>query len=91
MFLDKKKNSSVLLISHGGWLRELMTHLSLNLKIADISSSHMQTIGRVCPNTAVSKFLIYLEDSGTVTQVECLSLHDNSHLENAIQCGELAV
>ena len=78
---------SVLMVGHGGWLREFMTYLATQSeKLNPISSSgyhhldFMKVARRICPNTAVSKFQIALDRDGQVTGVDCLSLHDRSHL-----------
>jgi len=81
-FLSKESNASVLVVSHGGWLRELMMHLSLSAQAC--SPTHLTQFGRISPNTGVSRFQICMSESGIICNIKCLSLHENSHLENGI-------
>jgi len=87
-FLSKETNSSVLLVSHGGWLRELMMHLSSSAQICN--PTHMAQFGRICPNTGVSRFQVCLADSGVMSTIKCLSIHEDSHLQSVI-CDQISI
>ncbi|KAL5009620.1 hypothetical protein ScPMuIL_011925 [Solemya velum] len=68
----------VLVVTHGGWLKELFRHFveDLNCKIPG-GKSHALRIG---PNASVSKFTVSITDSHEVPTVTCLLLHDKDHL-----------
>merc|ERR1712071_148891 len=89
--LSQSPNSSVLLVSHGGWLREFMMHLSFIASSSSLNSWNMSQVAKICPNTGVSRFNVLLSDGGMVSDIQCSSLHEKSHLENAILCDELAM
>jgi len=88
-FLSKETNPSVLLVSHGGWLRELMMHLSLSASAC--SAMQMSQFCRISPNTGISRFQICLADSGMISNIKCLSVHEDSHLQNDAVCDELTI
>ena len=88
--LKDEKDPSILLVGHGGWLREFMTYLA-SLEQATFSQHEKDAVHRLTPNTAVSQFIIQLRSDGEISSVRCLSLHNNSHLVNPNECNELAL
>ena len=71
--------SSVLLVSHGGWLKELMGYLC---SYAGVGVADKRRSGVKCPNCAISKFTLRLGSDGKIVEVKCLSINDVSHLSN---------
>uniref|UniRef100_A0A914VJ56 Fructose-2,6-bisphosphatase TIGAR n=1 Tax=Plectus sambesii TaxID=2011161 RepID=A0A914VJ56_9BILA len=65
-------DAHVLLVAHGGWIRELLRHLcELN------SLLHRPAALRSSPNTGVSRFMITIDGGVSAT---CLELHNRDHL-----------
>ena len=72
----------ILLVSHGGVIRELIGYFANYGKLDPKSA-------RIPPNTSVSEFNITF-DSNEIVDVECVRLHDIEHLndntrKNALQ------
>ena len=86
-----EKESKVLLVGHGGWLRELMSYLASNTGTSAFTSHEMDAVGKLTPNTAVSRFEIKLTNDGGISSIKCLGLHDKSHLITPFSCDELAL
>lgn len=81
----------IYLVGHGGWLSEFMTYLALQTGISSFTSSELEAVSRITPNTAVSSFEIKLETDGAVSLIKCLALHDKSHLTSPVVSDEFAV
>lgn len=68
----------VLVVSHGGLLKELVNHF--------IEDFHCKVPGgkdhalRICPNTGISRFMVTLSDDGQPPAITCLLIHDKEHL-----------
>lgn len=69
-------NDKVLIVTHGGVIREFMRYFRDEFK-CDFKG---QEIMRVTPNTAINTFQILI-DSNQKLKVECIQLHDCNHLE----------
>lgn len=70
----------VLVVSHGGLLKELVAHFieDFQCKVPGGKSHAL----RICPNTGVSRFMVSLsEDDGQPT-ITCLLIHDKDHLRS---------
>lgn len=70
--------ANIILVSHGGCLRELVRYFieELDCKIPG-SMGHAL---RVSPNTGVSKFTVTFSDTDEKPKVTCLLIHDKDHL-----------
>lgn len=92
LLLKENEESNILLVGHGGWLREFMTYLSQTGR-SSFTSTEMDAVTKLTPNTAVSRFEIHLGSDGEISNIKCLSLHDKSHLINpaSTSTDELAV
>ena len=73
--------AEVLVVSHGGLLKELVRHFVHDLG-CHIPGGESQ-IMRVSPNTGLSKFTISLLEEDGRPRVNCLLLHDKDHLMNS--------
>ncbi|KAL8586651.1 hypothetical protein ACOMHN_040159 [Nucella lapillus] len=69
----------VLVVTHGGFIKELMSHFieDLHCKVPG-GKGHVL---RVCPNTGVSRFMVTLGEGGSPPTVTCLLIHDKEHLK----------
>lgn len=73
---------NLLLVSHGGVLRQLFNHFFVELESEFLVES--RDISMVSPNTGVSKFKIFLnEETKLPKYVKCICLHDIGHLKEA--------
>lgn len=91
-FLQKnEEETTILLVGHGGWLREFMTYLASQTESSSFTSDEREAVSKLTPNTAVSRFVITLGNDGEISNIKCLALHDKSHLINPVSCNELAV
>lgn len=73
---------NLLLVSHGGVLRQLFNHFFVELESEFPVES--RDISMVSPNTGVSKFKIFLnEETKLPKYVKCICLHDIGHLKDA--------
>ena len=72
----------IILVGHGGWLRELVGYLVANSNDEEISSATRSKLGRICPNTGMTSFEIQLSKEGIPEQIRCINLHDKSHLDD---------
>lgn len=70
----------VLVVSHGGLIKELMKHFieDFNCKVPGGKGHAM----RVCPNTGVSRFMVTLSELDWQPTVTCLLIHDKDHLKS---------
>lgn len=83
--ISKKSEPKVLLVSHGGVIREMITYFAS----FGHSSLNSPKIRIVPPNTSISEFRIKVraEESSnlSIESVECCALHDISHLNEEVQ------
>ena len=77
-----KETWNVLLVSHGGWIRELIGHLLQDYSCSGIPLKRWQ---ECCPNTGVSRFNIgvYKEGDLKVSSVDCTLFQCKGHLDSA--------
>ncbi|KAK7497271.1 hypothetical protein BaRGS_00011565 [Batillaria attramentaria] len=70
----------VLVVSHGGLLKELVTHFieDFQCKVPGGKSHAL----RICPNTGVSRFMVTLSEPDFKPTVTCLFIHDKDHLRS---------
>ena len=70
----------VLVVSHGGLIKEMMKHFieDLSCKVPGGKGHAM----RVCPNTGVSRFTVTLGEADLRPTVTCLLIHDKDHLRS---------
>ncbi|KAK7107141.1 uncharacterized protein [Littorina saxatilis] len=68
----------VLVVSHGGLIKELVAHFieDFNCKIPGGKGHAL----RVCPNTGVSRFTVTVDDLDCRASVTCQVIHDKDHL-----------
>lgn len=79
---DARDGQSVLVVSHGGVLREIITYLS---SFGDHSFDRA-TCGRIPPNTSVSEVSVTFRPvEGCVHSTHCLRLHWLDHLEPSMR------
>jgi len=75
-----ENGASVLVVSHGGWIRHLATHLAGTNKITDMPTS----ITMNCPNVGISKFnLVVNKKTGKLVGGHCIKFYCNDHVINA--------
>lgn len=72
--------ADVLLVSHGGLLKELTSHFMSNLDCRIAGGKRLAY--QISPNTGISKFTITLTDDGP-PRVTCLLFHNKEHLNEA--------
>ena len=82
---------NVLVVAHGGWLRELLIYLTSLKEYSSNEKYKKEAFRKLSPNTGVSCFEIKLNESGCVNTINCLSLNDTPHLKNATLKDELAI
>ena len=72
--------ADVLVVSHGGFLKEMIKHFmeDLGCKIPGGKGHAL----RVSPNTGISKFTVTLSEGEEKPRLTCLSIHDKDHLLN---------
>ncbi|XP_071136303.1 uncharacterized protein [Mytilus edulis] len=70
--------ADVLIVSHGGLMKELLLHLvdDLDCKLPAGRSEVM----KICPNCSISKFTVYLQDNCDKPGLACNILFDKEHL-----------
>ena len=70
--------AEVLVVSHGGLLKELFCHFvdDLGCKIPGGRGYALQ----VSPNTGLSKFTVSISSGDELPRLTCLSIHDKDHL-----------
>lgn len=70
----------VLFVSHGGAIRQLLSHISRNIA-SEFDGTRKKDFGKLCPNTGVSNLEVYVgRESGRAEFVKCTLLYDGSHL-----------
>ncbi|XP_025096986.1 uncharacterized protein LOC112565631 isoform X3 [Pomacea canaliculata] len=71
--------ADVLVVSHGGLLKELVAHFidDFHCKVPGGKSHAL----RICPNTGVSRFMVTLGPPGQPPAITCLLIHDKDHLK----------
>lgn len=82
---------SVLIVGHGGWLREFVIFLTSLNQYSPSETYRKEAYRRLSPNTAVSAFEIKLDETGDVFMIKCLSFNDATHLQTNFSRDELAV
>ncbi|XP_071044279.1 fructose-2,6-bisphosphatase TIGAR isoform X2 [Parasteatoda tepidariorum] len=70
--------ANILVVSHGGWLRELFRHFVEDLDCS-VPGGRKQAL-RISPNAGLSKFTVSLEDHDGHPKIICLQIHDKQHL-----------
>ncbi len=82
-----KMAGEVLIVSHGGLIKELILYFvdQLGCKIA----GGKNTLMRTPHNTAVSKFTISVGEGGDHPRLTCLYINDKDHLLNEPNCDPL--
>ncbi|XP_035664845.1 fructose-2,6-bisphosphatase TIGAR-like isoform X3 [Branchiostoma floridae] len=78
---SEKYNARVLLVSHGGTIRELFRHLIDDLGCKVKSKRFAMQIS---PNCGISQFVVQLK-RGKRPTLSCQFLHDKSHLDSALE------
>uniref|UniRef100_T1JCK4 Fructose-2,6-bisphosphatase TIGAR n=1 Tax=Strigamia maritima TaxID=126957 RepID=T1JCK4_STRMM len=71
--------ANVLVVSHGGLLKELIRHFVEDLDCKLPPGSGMQAF-KISPNTGLSKFTVCLRDEDKKPTVTCHLIHDDNHL-----------
>lgn len=71
-------DAQVLVISHGGPIREMIRYLTEVLGVSMPGGKGAAL--RPCPNTGFSTFFVSLEDEAGEVTVTCLNLHSKDHL-----------
>ena len=68
----------VLVVTHGGWLKELLTYFveDLGCKVPGKKKHALQ----ISPNTGLSKFTVAIGQEGELPKLTCISIHDKDHL-----------
>lgn len=69
--------ADVLVVSHGGFIKECMRYFvdNLDCKIPGMKGHAL----KVCPNCSISKFTVTLDDLEKPT-ITCVTIHDKDHL-----------
>lgn len=70
--------ANILVVSHGGWLRELFRHFVEDLECS-VPGGRKQAL-RISPNAGLSKFTVSLEEHDGHPKIICLQIHDKQHL-----------
>ncbi|XP_054723114.1 fructose-2,6-bisphosphatase TIGAR-like [Uloborus diversus] len=70
--------ANILVVSHGGWLRELFRHFVEDLECS-VPGGKKQAL-RISPNAGLSKFTVSLEEHDRHPKIICLQIHDKQHL-----------
>jgi len=78
--LDTYQSANVLVVSHGGLLREMIRHFVEELGCG-VPGGKGQAL-RISPNTGLSKFTV-TADEKEKPRIICLSIHDKDHLVSA--------
>ena len=77
--------ADVLVVTHGGLLKELVSHFVDNLgcKLPGGAGNAAGYPQQVSPNTGISKFTISLSEAeNDQPRITCLNFHDKDHLIN---------
>ncbi|XP_006824445.1 uncharacterized protein LOC102800499, partial [Saccoglossus kowalevskii] len=78
---DVLLTADILVVSHGGFLRELIRHFIYDLE-CNIPGGNGFALS-VIPNTAVSKFTVSFAQNEERPRLTCLFIHDKEHLHCA--------
>lgn len=73
--------ANILVVSHGGWLRELFRYFVEDLECS-VPGGKKQAL-RISPNAGLSKFTVSLEEQGGYPKIICHQIHDKQHLSAA--------
>ncbi|KFM75522.1 putative fructose-2,6-bisphosphatase TIGAR, partial [Stegodyphus mimosarum] len=66
--------ANILVVSHGGWLRELFRHFVEDLECS-VPGGKKQAL-RISPNAGLSKFTVSVEEHDAHPKIICLQIHD---------------
>lgn len=69
--------ADVLVVTHGGLLKELIRYFVEDLDCKIQNKSHAL---KICPNCSISKFFVTLQDVSDTPDINCILLHDRDHL-----------
>ncbi|KAJ8315691.1 hypothetical protein KUTeg_007841 [Tegillarca granosa] len=69
--------ADVLVVTHGGLLKELIRHFVEDLDCKIQNKNHAL---KICPNCSISKFFVTLQDVSDTPDINCILLHDRDHL-----------
>lgn len=72
--------ANILVVSHGGWLRELFRYFVEDLECS-VPGGKKQAL-RISPNAGLSKFTVSLEEQDGHPKIICLQIHDKQHLSS---------
>lgn len=72
--------ANILIVSHGGFLRELLRYFIDELDTA-VPGGKAQAF-RTCPNTGISRFTVSIQSTDDKIRVTCLEIHDKDHLNS---------
>lgn len=82
---DNNPFANVLVVSHGGTIRQMLCHFSKNLP-SDFSAESRRKISSVSPNTGVSKLIVYVNETTKAPSfIKCISVYDGSHLKTSTE------
>ncbi|EDO42671.1 predicted protein [Nematostella vectensis] len=81
-----KPVSNVLMVVHGGTIRQLVQHFKRRVPSSEFVGPTKNKLGRsVSPNTGVSRFEVWVDEaSAQISFVRCTMLFDASHLEGDV-------
>lgn len=83
MHEEQKQQSqlaTVLIVSHGGVIRQLLLYFVEDLE-SDFPSGSNRQLRFVSPNTGISKFKIFINEETKLPEfVKCICLHSTEHL-----------
>lgn len=71
-------DAHVLVVSHGGSIREIIRYLVEELGVTTPGGKGAAL--RPCPNTGFSTFFVSVEEDASEVSVTCLNLHSKDHL-----------
>ena len=86
-----RNNPEILLVSHGGAIREMISYFKSFKHPTFVGNSfNGKEFGRIPPNTSLNKFgIVFDAEKLSFSSVECLSLHDISHMSEDMQNNAL--
>lgn len=77
---NSEDNKHVLMVFHGGAIRQLFYHFIRNVS-SEFQGASKKDVGKLCPNTGISNLEIFVgRESAKVEFVKCTMLFDASHL-----------
>lgn len=82
---DNNPFANVLVVSHGGTIRQMLCHFSKSLP-SEFSAESRRKISSVSPNTGVSKLIVYVNETTKAPSfIKCISVYDGSHLKTSTE------